>query len=69
MADLSTVWIEADLTEDKLARVKVGAAATVTVNAIPNERFSGRVTYVASMLDKDSRTTPARIGSPTRTAG
>ena len=53
--------IEADLTEDKLARVKVGAAATVTVNAYPNERFSGRVTYVASMLDKDSRTTPARI--------
>lgn len=61
VADLSTVWIEANLTEDKLASVKAGAAATVTVTAYPGERFVGRVTYVASMLDKDSRTTPARI--------
>ncbi|MFW2358190.1 efflux RND transporter periplasmic adaptor subunit [Hydrogenophaga sp.] len=61
VADLSIVWIEANLTEDKLASVKTGAAATVTVTAYPGERFAGRVTYVASMLDKDSRTTPARI--------
>ncbi|MEW6294580.1 MAG: efflux RND transporter periplasmic adaptor subunit [Pseudomonadota bacterium] len=66
VADLSTVWIEANLTEDKLARVRKGAAATVTVGAYPNERFAGRVTYVASMLDKDSRTTPARIEVPNK---
>lgn len=64
VADLSTVWIEANLTEDLLARVRKGAAASVTVAAYPNERFTGRVTYVASMLDKDSRTTPARIELP-----
>lgn len=61
VADLSTVWIEANLTEDLLAKVKTGAAATVTVGAYPGERFSGRVAYVANMLDKDSRTTAARI--------
>ncbi len=66
VADLSTVWIEANLTEDKLARVQVGAPATVTVTAYPGERFAGRVTYVASMLDKDSRTTPARIEVPNK---
>ena len=66
VADLSTVWIEANLTEDKLARVRKGAAASVTVGAYPNERFAGRVTYVASMLDKDSRTTPARIEVPNK---
>ena len=66
VADLSTLWIEANLTEDKLARVRKGAAATVTVGAYPNERFAGRVTYVASMLDKDSRTTPARIEVPNK---
>lgn len=66
VADLSTVWIEANLTEDKLASVKKGAAATVTVAAYPNERFAGRVTYVSSMLDKDSRTTPARIEVPNK---
>jgi cobalt-zinc-cadmium efflux system membrane fusion protein len=61
VADLSTLWIEANLTEDMLAKVRTGAAATVTVSAYPGERFAGRVTYVASLLDKDSRTIAARI--------
>ncbi|RTL45491.1 MAG: efflux RND transporter periplasmic adaptor subunit [Burkholderiales bacterium] len=61
VADLSKVWIEANLTDDTLAKVKVGSAATVTVTAYPGERFAGRVTYIASLLDKDSRTIPARI--------
>ncbi len=61
VADLSKVWIEANLTEDTLSKVRVGSAATVTVVAYPGERFAGRVTYVASLLDKDSRTIPARI--------
>lgn len=61
VADLSTVWIEANLTEDLLPKVKTGAAATVTVAAYPGERFSGRVAYVANVLDKDSRTIAARI--------
>lgn len=61
IADLSVVWIEANLTEDLLAKVKQGAAATVTVGAYPGERFSGRVAYLANVLDKTSRTTAARI--------
>lgn len=61
VADLSKVWIEADLTEATLAHVERGALARVTVNAYPDERFEGRVTYVASVLDKDSRTVGARI--------
>jgi cobalt-zinc-cadmium efflux system membrane fusion protein len=61
IADLSKVWIEADLTESLLSRVRIGADATVTTDAYPGERFSGRVTYVAAMLDKQKRTVPARI--------
>lgn len=61
VADLSRVWIEANLTEDNLAKVRIGADATVKVAAYPGEQFKGRVTYVASLLDKDSRTVPARI--------
>lgn len=61
VADLSRVWIEANLTEDALSKVHVGADATVKVAAYPGELFKGRVTYVASLLDKDSRTVPARI--------
>lgn len=61
VADLSRVWIEANLTEDALSKVRVGAEATVKVAAYADELFKGRVTYVASLLDKDSRTVPARI--------
>lgn len=61
VADLSRVWIEANLTEDALSKVRVGVDATVKVTAYPGEQFKGRVTYVASLLDKDSRTVPARI--------
>lgn len=61
VADLSRVWIEANLSDSSLSKVRVGASATVSVSAYPGEQFSGRVTYVASLLDKDSRTVPARI--------
>lgn len=61
VADLSKVWIEASLPEASLARVRSGATATVTVVAYPGERFSGRVTYLASVLDKDTRSVGARI--------
>ncbi|KQB55901.1 MULTISPECIES: efflux RND transporter periplasmic adaptor subunit [Acidovorax] len=66
IADLSKVWIEANLTDDLLSKVKTGAAATVTVGAYPGERFSGRVAYIANVLDKDSRTIAARIEVPNK---
>jgi cobalt-zinc-cadmium efflux system membrane fusion protein len=61
VADLSKLWIEANLTEDMLARVQPGAAAQVTVGAYPGERFAGKVTYIAGVLDKETRAVPARI--------
>lgn len=61
VADLSRVWIEANLSEDLLARVRVGAPASVTVAAYPGERFAGKVSFIAGVLDKDTRTVGARI--------
>jgi len=61
VADLSRVWIEANLGEDLLAQVRPGANATVSVAAYPGERFVGKVTYIAGVLDKDTRTIGARI--------
>ncbi len=66
IADLSKVWIEANLTDELLSKVKTGALATVTVGAYPGERFSGRVAYIANVLDKDSRTIAARIEVPNK---
>lgn len=61
VADLSKLWIEANLAEAQLSKVRVGAKASVTVAAYPDEVFPGRVTYVASILDKETRSIPARI--------
>lgn len=66
VADLSTLWIEANLFEQDLARVRVGATATVTISAYPGESFRGKVTYISSTLDKDTRTVSVRIEVPNR---
>jgi cobalt-zinc-cadmium efflux system membrane fusion protein len=61
VADLSRVWIQADLPESALAKVRIGANAKVTVPAYPGEVFSGRVGHLGASLDKDTRTVAARI--------
>lgn len=66
IADLSRVWIEANLTDQLVSKVRTGAAAIVTVGAYPGERFTGRVAYIANVLDKDSRTIAARIEVPNK---
>lgn len=61
VADLSRVWIQADLPESALAKVRIGANAKVTVPAYPNEVFGGRVGHIGASLAKDTRTVAARI--------
>jgi cobalt-zinc-cadmium efflux system membrane fusion protein len=64
VADLSTLWIESDLFEKDLGKVKVGAQAAVTVSAYPGEVFKGRLTYISSTMNKETRTVKARVEMP-----
>lgn len=64
VADLSRVWILADLPESALAQVRIGAQARVTVPSYPSETFSGRVSHIGAALNKDTRTVAARIEVP-----
>ena len=61
VADLSQVWIEADVTEADLGKLRIGAPATVTVTAFPDMSFAGKVSYISSIVDRDTRTVKARI--------
>src|SRR5665213_1294548 len=61
VADLSTVWVEADVYETEIAGVQVGTLATVTVDAYPGERFAGRVVYVYPYMDEKTRTNTVRL--------
>src|SRR6478609_6043106 len=60
IADLSTVWVEADVYETEAAVVRVGASATVTLDAYPGERFTGRVIYIYPYIDDKTRTNKVR---------
>ena len=60
IADLSTVWVEADVYETDVPLVRVGDRATVTLDAYPGERFTGRVLYIYPYLDEKTRTNKVR---------
>ena len=60
VADLSVVWIEADVYEQEMPLVKVGGRAVVTLDAYPDERFGGRVIYIYPYVDEKTRTNKVR---------
>jgi Cu(I)/Ag(I) efflux system membrane fusion protein len=60
IADFSTVWVEADVYETEMPLVRVGARAVVTLDAYPEERFTGRVVYIYPYVDEKSRTNKVR---------
>ena len=64
IADLSTVWVEADLYERELAAVRVGASAAVMVDAYPDERFGGQVVYIYPYVEERTRTVKVRFELP-----
>lgn len=64
IADLSVLWIEANLFEKDLVKVRLGSDVLVTVAAYPKESFKGKLTYIGSILDKETRTLKARIEVP-----
>ncbi len=61
IADLTTVWALLDIYEKNLAHVGVGDTVEMTVEAYPDARFLGQVTYVSSLLDPGTRTAQARV--------
>ncbi len=60
-ADLSTVWVIADVPEQDIAQVKVGAKAQLTFRAFPGEAFTGIVTFILHELEMATRTAKVRI--------
>ncbi len=61
IADLSAVWVVADIFEQDLALVRTGSKAKVTFNAYPGQEFEATVTYVYPTLKPETRTVPARF--------
>lgn len=61
VAEVSTVWVQADVFEQDIAAVRPGQPARVRVHAYPGEVFTGRIAYVYPTLKAETRTVAVRI--------
>jgi multidrug efflux pump subunit AcrA (membrane-fusion protein) len=61
VADLSRVWVVADLYEMDMTRVHAGDAARFTSDAMPTRTFSGRVDFVYPTVSNETRTLKVRL--------
>jgi membrane fusion protein, copper/silver efflux system len=64
LADLGTVWVDADIYEQDLRFVRTGDAVSLGIDSWPGERFTGRVTYLHPQVRPETRSVRARIELP-----
>jgi len=66
IADLSTVWVNADIYEYELANIRIGQKAAINLSYFPGRTFNGRVTWISPVLDEKTRTAKIRLEFPNR---
>lgn len=68
LADLSSVWLQAEVSEQDQGALRTGQAVTVNVDAYPQEKFSGKISFIAPMLNEKTRTVRVRVELPNKNA-
>jgi Cu(I)/Ag(I) efflux system membrane fusion protein/cobalt-zinc-cadmium efflux system membrane fusion protein len=61
VADLSTIWVLAQILQNDLGRMRAGIPATLTVDSYPGRVFRGRVDFIYPDIDMTTRTARARV--------
>ena len=61
MADMSTLEVEADVSESSLAKVKVGQPAEIVLDALPDARFRGRISRMVPTVDRAKATVMTKV--------
>lgn len=64
IADLSNVWVLADIYESELSDVQTGQDVEVTSTAFPGEKLTGKVSFIDPYLDSRTRTVKVRVDVP-----
>jgi len=64
IADLSTLWIVADIYEYELPFVKVGQPAKITLSYFPGKELSSKIDYIYPTISADTRTAKIRLTLP-----
>jgi len=60
IADLSTMWVVADVYEPDVPRLRRGQAMLVTLRCCPDQHYDGSVGYISDAVDKETRTVKVR---------
>ena len=60
IADISEVWVQAEVYEKDLGRIQLGRSASIKVDTYPDREFLGRVSYIGDILDPQTRTVKVR---------
>jgi len=61
IADLSSVWVVAEVAEQDIGSVKVGSVARVNLEAYPGKNFDGKIAFVYPTLSSATRTVQVRV--------
>lgn len=61
IADLSTVWVQADVYQYELAWVKLGQQVDLELSYLPGKNYKGNITYIYPYLGMESKTIKVRI--------
>jgi multidrug efflux pump subunit AcrA (membrane-fusion protein) len=61
LADLSQVWIKADVYEEQLPQIRQGQAVDITAESIPNRTLHGRVDFIEPAANPQTRTVPVHV--------
>lgn len=61
VADLSHVWLVAEVPEQQAGQVRKGEAAQADIPALAGKKIEGRLIYVADTVDPETRTVTVRM--------
>src|SRR5439155_8318484 len=64
VADLSSVWVNAQVFQNDIGKVKPGDSGDVTVDSYPGKTFRGRVDQILPQVDMNTRTVRCRLVFP-----
>lgn len=64
IADLSTVWLLADVFERDIGEVRVGQSAQVHIDAYPERKFIGTIAFIYPTVTTETRTVKVRVELP-----
>ncbi len=66
VADLSEVWIVAEVPEKSASALEINAPAEIEIPALAHQTFKGNLSFIASTVDPESRTIKIRVVLPNR---